>query len=342
MRPDRLRRLKRLGLWALAAVLLWAALHDLDWRAIPSVLGALTPARLIVLAAVNVGIVFLLGSRWWLILRGLGAPVGFLPAAGYRLAAFGVSYFTPGPHIGGEPLQVALAVRRDGLPAGTAAASVILDRLFEMGANFAFLGIGVTALVAGGLLPGPGGIIGLTVAAGLLVLPVVYLAVLAAGGRPVGSFADRLTGLDRFAFWGALRALLQAAEAEMGDFIRDGKRAIIPAVLLSAVIWAALILEFALTIRFLGLDFNLQQVIGVIAAARIAILVPVPAGLGSLEAALVLVSQALGEPAAVGAALSLLVRVRDTGFALVGLWLGRRLFYKSTRLMENGNASSPP
>jgi uncharacterized membrane protein YbhN (UPF0104 family) len=83
-------------------------------------------------------------------------------------------------------------------------------------------------------------------------------------------------------------------------------------------------------------------VIGVIAAARIAILVPVPAGLGSLEAALVLVSRAMGEPAAVGAALSLLIRLRDTGFGLFGLWLGRKLYDQSARMMENGNASSQP
>jgi len=336
------RLLGRAGLWLLAAVLLWAALHDLDWRSVWSVLTGLTTVQIGVLAAVNLGIVLLLGTRWWLILRGLGAPIGLLRAAGYRLVAFGVSYFTPGPHFGGEPLQVALAVRRDGVRTGTAAAAVILDRLIEMSANFAFLGAGVYALIAEGLVTGRAASAGLFAAAGLLGFPVFYLAALAAGRRPIGALAQRLPGLDRKAFLKELQALIDAAEAQAEALIRGRKNVFVLAVLLSAVIWAALILEFALAIRFLGLDFNLQQVIGVIAAARLAILLPVPAGLGSLEAALVLVSQALGEPAAVGVGLSMLVRVRDTGFALAGLWLGRTWFDGSAKSMENGNASSPP
>lgn len=339
MTPTR-RRLWWAAVWLLAAVLLFAALEDLDWRAVVTLLRTLTAGRIVVLATINVGIVLLLGARWWLILNGLGNPIPLLAAAGYRLAAFGISYFTPGPHFGGEPLQVALAVRRQGVPAGKAAASVVLDKLFELASNFAVLGIGVYSLVSSGLVSGRAGSLGLGVTAGLFALPVLYLALLAAGGRPLAAIGEGLLRVRRFSFLERLAGLAGTTEAEAGAFIRDRKAGFILAVLLSAMIWAAMILEFSLAVRFLGLELSLWETVAVIAAARIAILLPVPAGLGAIEAALVLATQALGEPASAGAGLSLLVRVRDTAFGLAGLWLGRKLYGKPRVRWRTGNASS--
>jgi uncharacterized membrane protein YbhN (UPF0104 family) len=93
-------------------------------------------------------------------------------------------------------------------------------------------------------------------------------------------------------------------------------------VLLSAVVWVALALEYWLALEFLGLPLSFWQVMSVMTAARLAILLPMPAGLGTLEAALVLVTEALGHGAALGASLSLLIRARDLSFGLFGLWLG--------------------
>jgi len=83
-----------------------------------------------------------------------------------------------------------------------------------------------------------------------------------------------------------------------------------------------------------GLALGFRQVISVITAARLAILLPMPGGLGTLEAAMVLVTVALGQGAAAGAGLSLLIRVRDIIFGLIGLWLGRRLAIQNDRSLE--------
>jgi hypothetical protein len=75
-------------------------------------LGNLKVESILVLGALNVLIFSLFSSRWWLILRAQGHPQPYLALSGYRLAAFGVTYFTPGTQLGGEPLQIYLLQRR--------------------------------------------------------------------------------------------------------------------------------------------------------------------------------------------------------------------------------------
>ncbi len=132
--------LAALGLfaWALSLVSLadaWASVRKLDARAVAA------------LVALNFVALVVFGGRWWVILRGLGRPIGLVHAALYRLAAFGFSYFTPGPQIGGEPVQVLLAEKRHGIPREVAIASVGLDRLFDGVFNLAFLATAALVIV---------------------------------------------------------------------------------------------------------------------------------------------------------------------------------------------------
>jgi uncharacterized membrane protein YbhN (UPF0104 family) len=75
-------------------------------------------------------------------------------------------------------------------------------------------------------------------------------------------------------------------------------------------------------LRFLGLHLSLPQVMLALTAARLAFLLPVPAGLGSLEAGQVLAMGLLGVNPAVAISLSLVIRARDLFFGGAGLWIG--------------------
>ena len=81
-----------------------------------------------------------------------------------------------------------------------------------------------------------------------------------------------------------------------------------------------LLAEYWLTLRFLGVQLNLSQTIGALAAARIAFLTPLPGGIGALEASQVIVLQALGFHPAMGISVSLLIRARDLTLGGIGLW----------------------
>jgi len=79
--------------------------------------------------------------------------VPYFPLLAVRVAVFGVSYFTLGPQIGGEPLQVLALQRKYGLTYTRATASVLMDKLLEFLVNFLLLAVGLTAVFQAGILP---------------------------------------------------------------------------------------------------------------------------------------------------------------------------------------------
>jgi uncharacterized protein (TIRG00374 family) len=310
------------ALWLAIPLPLWWTLRNIPSQDIWTILSGLSLGSLLVLGGLNAIILALFSSRWWLILRAQGYSRPYLALVGYRLAAFGVTYFTPGPQIGGEPLQVYLLQRRQGVPAATAAASVTLDKLLELLANFSFLLAGISTILATGLLGGRLPLQAFVLALGLLGLPIGYLLVLWLGRLPVSWMLARLSGRFASSKLNKAREFIASAETQVAGFCQTQPRAILQALALSLLIWAALILEFSLVLHFLGLRLNLPQTITVLTAARIAFLLPVPAGLGTLEAGQVLAMQALGMNPALGISISLLIRARDVFLGGIGLWWG--------------------
>jgi len=110
----------------------------------------------------------------------------------YRLASFAVSYFTPGPHFDGEPLQVLALRQRHHIPATTGTASVGLDKLLELIANFSFLVFGIVVALAGTWMPVEWRRLGMGFALSLRALPLAYLILILAGRQPLHSLVDRL------------------------------------------------------------------------------------------------------------------------------------------------------
>jgi len=262
-------------------------------------------------------------SRWWLILRGQGHRRSYRSLVGYRLAGFGITYFTPGPQLGGEPLQVYLLTHRENVPITSAVASVTLDKLLELLSSFTFLIIGVATILASGILGKESNYLLLLLPIGLLFLPAGYLLSLWKGRQPATKLirwlADRFPGSQRLA---RLPASMQAAEKEAGRFFQDHPGTILAALFISLLIWVLVVLEFGLALRFLGLHLTLPEVIILLTAARLAFLLPIPAGIGTLETGQMLAMGLIGASPAIGLSLSLLIRVRDTALGSLGLWLG--------------------
>ncbi len=321
------------GFWLLLALgLFWLTLRAVPLDDVWQRLRGLTLEQVLLLVVVNVAVLVTFSLRWWLLLYAQGYVLPYISLMGYRLATFAVSYFTPGPHFGGEPLQVYLVTARHKVPVSASLAAVVLDKILEMLANFAFLSAGIlvalrqqawigldeTQLVGASLL--------------LLAAPLGLLVALALGWRP-------LTGLLRWAgrAWNWIRrvlgqpprdltqmrlyATLADSETQSTALCRDHPRILLLAVAVSGLSWVAMIGEFWLMTDVLGLGLTLPQAITAMAAARLAILLPLPAGLGALEASQALAMRGLGLPAAAGVSLSLLIRARDVLLGLLGLGL---------------------
>ncbi len=310
-------------IWLLVIFLFWWAWRDISLTALSAVFQQLTLPSFLFLLTLNAAILLLFSSRWWLIVRALGHRIPYLTLARYRLASFGVSYFTPGPQFGGEPLQVYLLKTRHNVPTETALASVSLDKILELLANFTFLALGILIVVWQGLFFQKISGILILASAGIVFLLLAYLLAMLFGKTPLAWTFSRLPLLKRDTpTLNKIRQTLLDAESQTGTFCRQKPRVILQATALSALIWLALLGEYALALRFFGLETSLLNILAIIIFARLAFLTPLPGGLGALEAGQVYAMQLLGFDPILGISISLFIRVRDSFFGLLGLWLG--------------------
>ena len=282
----------------------WVALRGLELKQIGFWLGF------------NISLALLMVRRWWLILSTLGYKIPYLALSLYRFASFAVSYFTPGPQFGGEPLQVFALKTRHGVPATTGTASVSLDKLLEMIANFSFLVMGIAVALAGTWLSVEWRTAGLTLAVGLLVLPLAYLVAMLTGRKPLNAIIVCLppsignTWLSRN---------IRLVEIEMSAFCMTHPITVLRTSAISVLVWMGMVTEYWLLTWFLGLRLTLPESISAMVAARLSFLMPLPGGLGTLEASQVLALRFLGRPESLGVGLALLIRFRDLLFGVVGL-----------------------
>jgi len=310
-------------LWLLAPLLLWWALRDIPLAQVWQSLKQLDPRQILVLIALNAGIILLMSSRWWLILRAQGYNLPYLRVSIYRLVSFGISYFTPGPQFGGEPAQVYFLQKRHSLPGAAAVASVSLDKILELLANLAFLLFGLLVALQAGLFLDLAPTQTFWLMAGPFAVLLAYTFAIWRGATPLASLLGRLVQqkpaggrLPR------LQAGISESERQIGLFCREKPLSVLLASGLSALIWAGLLLEYWVMLRFLGLGIDLPRTIAVMTLAQIAFLFPLPGGLGALEASLVLAMQSLGLNPALGISISLLIRARDISLGGLGLLSG--------------------
>jgi hypothetical protein len=308
--------------WLTGGAFLTAALRQVRFVAVIEILSRLTLPAIFLLLVVNILIMFSLSLRWWSIFRRFELGVPFWRLSIYRLVSFGVSYFTPGPHLGGEPLQVLLLTRTHQVPVATGAASVTLEKAVEIMINFGFLGIGLLVVLVSDIIPSIGLIEVLPLLA-LNAIPLLYLWAIMKRKTPLTALLAGLPPqiskrplLDRF--MGAVRS----TEQEIVFYCQTNAIGLWEATAISLINWGLLIGEYGLAFALLGQRLAPVQIIAMIVAGRIAYLLPSPGGLGTLEASQVWMSARVGLDPAYGLSISLLIRVRDVLFGLVGLGIG--------------------
>jgi glycosyltransferase 2 family protein len=330
MVPKSRVKLLRIGVWLLLPFLFWLAFRDIAIRDVTNILKNLQPVNLFLLIGINLFILLMFSGRWWMLLSAQGYQVPYLTLVKYRIASFGLTYFTPGPQFGGEPFQVYLLHRHCNIPTSKALASVILDKLLEILVNISFLVVGLAIILTSGLGTGtttPPLLIGLV---GILIIPVGYLLCLCTGRLPVTWILSKVLNIHS----AKIRSnkpyqMIVDTESQSSIICQSNISTVLLALFLSFTIWSVIIFEYWIAFQFLGLSLDLSKTIILLTAARLAYFTPLPAGLGSLEASQVIAISALGFPPAMGISISLLVRIRDTILASLGLGFVARFTQKS-------------
>lgn len=321
------KHLRSPRLWVvivLLAVGIWAA-RTIPISDIWKTLRALDPIQLAAWVLLNLFILCLISSRWWLLLRSMGHTVPYFPLTVYRLASFAISYFTPGPQMGGEALQVYLVQHRHQVPNVDSLSAVALDKLLELFGNYLFICIGGVTILSIGIFPRglQNQLMGLM--ATVLLFSAIYVAAVVQGRLPLSKTALLLVHVPLpalFRSWVEKSTrIVTRSEQQIGQFFREKPWVLFQVIVVTTLIWLLSLLDFALALRFLGLYLPLGDIISALTLARIAFLVPTPGGLGALEASQVLVMQALGFSPAFGISLTILFRGRDLLMGSLGLGL---------------------
>lgn len=307
-------------LWLLAIGLATWTFLQLPLGDIVSQLGLLQGSDWGLWIAVNLFILYLAVKRWQLLGQALGTELPLTALFRLRQAGSAVSFLTPGPHFGGEPLQLYWLHCHWRLPLHRAVAVLGLDRFVETGTNITVLLAGVLMLLGTALLPVGEwlqvsailtALLGVMLVSALLVLR--HPAWLAERFRPLARRwrADQAPAGEGSG-WAALVALLR-------DAVSSQRPRLWLALLLSLGGWAALLLELVLLLHFLGLSASAADIVLIMVAMRLAMLLPVPGGIGTIEASLLWSFRLLGLPVAAAAGLIALIRLRDVLVLLVGL-----------------------
>lgn len=306
---------------------LFLALRTVSPTAIWSVLQRTEPWQVVGLLLYNVLLLFLFANRWWIILRGIGERVPYLRLVEFRLIGATISQLTPGPQFGGEPAQIHLLTRQQ-VPAAKAIASVTLEKALELVANFGMLMLMILYVLFEGVF---GNLLGWT-ASGLafafLLVPLAPLVMLWWGKRPVSVVLRWVTRALptrwRFRMQQRIAPAVSSAEETIHDLLR--RRPLVAALALAASFfnWAMIIAEYWIATEVLHMNLAFVEVIALLVAARIAFLLPMPGGLGTLEAGQVFTLILLGYDPALAIGLSLLMRLRDLIVISAGLILAWR------------------
>jgi glycosyltransferase 2 family protein len=309
------------------AILLYFALRNVPLHEIWGTIGGLQLWQVGALFGLSILIYMLMTLRWWIIVRAENKHISYFPLLLVRIAVFGVSYFTLGPHVGGEPLQVFYLQRKYKLTFTHATASVIMDKLLELLANFIMLAIGLTAVLQAGIFSTNGGSSWLSLS-GLLLLcmwPPVHIIFLYRRKYPLSAL---LRGIPFIKKDSRPVRFIAASERLAGTFCRRHLPSLVAATAISVLAGAGMVCEFALIVKFLDIQLSSWQTIAAWTAGWLSLLAPLPGGLGALEASEVFALGIFGVPAALAIGVTLVMRGRDLLVGGLGLLLATRALEK--------------
>ena len=286
---------------------IWNALHQLQlWQ-------------IVLILAIDVIIYLFVTARWWLIVQAENNKISYLPMIGVRVSVFGISYFTIGPQVGGEPLQVIYLQRKYGMTYTRATSTVVMDKLLELLANFILLVFGLTGIVQAGILSRNGSppILSLIVLFAFVSWPLIHTILLYRKIYPLSASLQKISFIQNTK---AIR-FIRAAEHLAGRFCQRQTRALLAASFVSILAAMGMVSEYFLMTSFLQVHLSFWQTVAAWTAGWLSFLVPLPGGLGALEASQVFALGFFGISAASAISVTLIMRARDLLIGGLGLLL---------------------
>ena len=297
-------------IWFTAGVLIILTILELPIGEMLPRIDAISNSVWTTLFLVNLVILFLAVKRWQIISQIFGVEISFARLFIIRQAGSTFSFVTPGPQFGGEPLQALWLNRGQGVPLDNTIASIGADRFIEIFINFSFLFLGILLVIQGNIeadLSSAGFFVSLS-----LICLITLLSLLFYKHRFIVS---SLFSLYRLVFQKTSdkdqEQRIITNTSVIFSRIEKEKLKVSFAIVIGAFGWLALIFELYLMMRALNLTLDLYEIVFVMLGIRIALLMPIPGGVGTIETSLIWSFGILGLSLVGAAGVIALNRIRD-------------------------------
>jgi len=277
------------------------------------------PKLLICYVIVSFTIMLLFAIRWNYVMRSLGIKMKLWESLSFRIIDYGLTYITPSGKAGGEPIRAALLTRK-GISFKEGLANVTTDKTIEMTVSIGFFVLGLLILALGHPLP--------------IFLRIFLIALCTLLIFLVWKFYSRIlrgqsvfSALFRFLHLHKIKSIAKYEQAVVDferpiiKFYNEKKKAFFVALGLSLLSIMLSLVEFKLVLLMLGINAPLGVVFMVLSVVGMAFIVPVPMGLGSLEAFQAALFSVLKIGSAAGIGLAMITRARDMIWVMIAIVL---------------------
>lgn len=256
--------------------------------------------------------------KWKEILRGEGVKISFWELFRYYLAGFAVMFLAPILLGVGEIFRGYILKEKNQISWSKATASVIIDRVLEWTTNLVVIFFGILFFLYNAGLPPKN-------------LVIIF----------GGAFLFFIAGISLFYFKTFKRESLARAlgkifnhrldskpleiEEEIFDFFKPKKKSMWKSFGLSFFRTAVMYLRAWLLIIFLGKEVSALSALSILGFNYLAVMIPIPAALGSHEAIQVFAFNSLGWGFSAATVFTMIIRGAELIMALVGLAILFRL-----------------
>jgi uncharacterized protein (TIRG00374 family) len=269
----------------------------------------------VLISLINFGLYSL---RWQLILNhhtGKDVNLSFWQMYKHRMAGFAVSYLTPFAQIGGEPVRIGMLIS-DKVDSKKATSSVTLDIAIELIAYISFIVAGIVLAIITGLSSGGSLIfIGMGLVVVLTILTAFLFEVAKGGGCILKLLSIKF--FANFKIIKKVKSWIAQMENMMCALLHTKKSFLFLIALLAIVAISFRVVEVYYIAYFFEVELSFAQAFLVSTLPGIALLLPVPAGLGFFEGGFSGLFVLLGIPLS-AVAFALVIRMRDIIFITFG------------------------
>ncbi|MCH7552110.1 flippase-like domain-containing protein [Patescibacteria group bacterium] len=291
--------------------LVTALFSRIEWREVWNTLRSFSLVEAFVILALTGLFLYIGAIKWRIILKGQGVDISVYDAWKAYLASFSLSFFAPMIVFGAEMFRAYTIKETHKVPFDRGLASVIIDRILEATSFVLIIFVGILVFFAFGTTFSPFVTLGVGGVMLVVVLLLLFFYVRMFKSKSiVGIFMRRRKGNN-----------VAELEEEISNFFHFNNPYLWKVIGLTFLKAFVGLLRVWVLVFFLGKTFAILPGITILGMYYVALLIPIPAALGTHDALQAFTFGSFGLGAATGAAFAFVIRTLELIFAVIGMVL---------------------